>query len=180
MATQLGGVLESGVKSYTSFFGSLLGGGGGGNDPLAAYGNDLVKRLCKAGLSSSDVAFGQVLPIVASSVPSIGEGFASAVDFYLGEAGKEHLVAIQELARQPASAATDAQLLGYVLEGIRLSGNNLGAFRQACAVDVIKEEDGSEVRVQPGDRVFVSVVSSLFFLPSFPLPLLSSHPPFVQ
>lgn len=171
VATQLGGVLESGVKSQTSFFGSFFGGGGT-DDPLTAYGSDLVKRLSKAGLSSSDVAFGQVLPIVASSVPSIGEGFASAVDFYLGEQGKEHLAAIQELARQPASASADAQLLGYVLEGIRLSGNNLGAFRQVSAVDAIKEEDGGEVRVQPGDRVFVSVKSAAQSPTTFPNPSL--------
>ncbi|KAK3949467.1 heme peroxidase [Pseudoneurospora amorphoporcata] len=176
VATQLGGVLEAGVKSQTSFFASLLGGGGGGHDPLSSYGNDLVKRLSKAGLSSSDIAFGQVLPIVASSVPSIGEGFASAVDFYLDEAGKEHLAAIQELARQPAGNTADAQLLGYVLEGIRLSGNNLGAFRTASAVDAIKEatraEDGGEVRVQPGDRVFVSVKSAAQSPTTFPNPEL--------
>ncbi|EAA30613.1 fatty acid oxygenase [Neurospora crassa OR74A] len=172
VATQLGTALESAVKSQTSFFGSLLGGGGSGsnNNALTAYGNDLVKRLSKAGLSASDVAFGQVLPIVASSVPSIAEAFASAADFYLGEKGQAHLGAIQELARQPASASADAQLLGYVLEGIRLSGNALGAFRQASAVDAIKEEDGSEVRVQPGDRVFVSVKSAAQSPTTFPSP----------
>ncbi|KAJ4410035.1 hypothetical protein N0V85_004011 [Neurospora sp. IMI 360204] len=169
VATQLGGALEAGVKSQTSFFGSLLGGSSNDN-PLTAYGSDLVKRLSKAGLSASDVAFGQVLPIVASSVPSIAEGFATAVDFYLSEAGKPHLAAIQEMARQPTTAAADAQLLGYVLEGIRLSGNTLGAFRQASAVDAIKEEDGGEVRVQPGDRVFVSVKSAAQSPTTFPSP----------
>lgn len=169
VAVQLGSALEGNVKSQTSFFGSILGGGS--NDPLATYGNDLIKRLSKAGLSSSDVAFGQVLPIVASSVPSIAEGFATAVDFYLGEEGKAHLDAIRELARQPASSASDAQLLGYVLEGIRLGGNSLGAYRTASAVDVIKDEEGGEsVRVQPGDKVFVSVKSAAQSPTTFPNP----------
>lgn len=46
------------------------------------------------------------------------------------------------------------------MEGLRLSG--LGAFREAAVSDVIREDDGRQVTVQPGSRVFVNLVCSFF------------------
>lgn len=47
------------------------------------------------------------------------------MDFYLSadpkSKGKEHLPKIQALAREPPSAENDKLLLGYIMEGIRLS-----------------------------------------------------------
>jgi cytochrome P450 len=54
---------------------------------------------------------------------------------------------------------TDSLLLGYVMEGVRMAGT-FGLYRQVASADVIREDDGREVRVEAGDRVFVSFVSA--------------------
>lgn len=81
--------------------------------------------------------------------------FAQAVDYYLTE-GKQYIPEIHKLALQSSSKDTDARLLGYAMEGIRLSG--LGACREAAMSDIIREDDGRRVQVQSGSRVFVSFV----------------------
>lgn len=43
------------------------------------------------------------------------------MDFYLSPAGIEHLPSIQALASQTPSDRNDRELLGYVMEGIRMS-----------------------------------------------------------
>jgi hypothetical protein len=48
--------------------------------------------------------------------------FAQAVDFYLTDAGSKHLPEINKIACQPSSPESDALLLGYCMEGIRLAG----------------------------------------------------------
>lgn len=85
--------------------------------------------------------------------------FAQAVDFYLSAGGQPHLEAIHRIASQGSSEETDALLLGYALEGIRMAGPP-GIYRQAVAADAFTEGDGREVKVQPGDRVFVSFASA--------------------
>lgn len=71
------------------------------------------------------------------------------------------------IANSPASAETDALLLGYCMEGIRLAGT-FGSYRQATADDVIREDDGRYVHVRSGDKVFVSFVSATTTRDSFP------------
>ncbi len=44
------------------------------------------------------------------------------------------------------------------MEGIRLAGT-FGSYREAAVADTIPEDDGREVSVKAGDRVFVSFVS---------------------
>ena len=85
--------------------------------------------------------------------------FAQAVDFYLSPGGQPHIEAIYRIASQQSSQETDALLLGYALEGIRMAGPS-GIYRQATAVDAFTEDDGREVKVQPGDRIFVSFASA--------------------
>lgn len=84
--------------------------------------------------------------------------FAQAVDYYLSAPGSVHVPQINQIALSPPSKETDALLLGYAMEGIRLAGT-FGSYREATQDDVIVEDDGREVSVRRGDRVFVSFVS---------------------
>lgn len=92
---------------------------------------------------------------------------AQAVDFYLSPASKDHLPQIQKLAQKPSASETDAQLLGYALEAVRLSGFNTS--REASASATIQEDDGRRVNIRTGDRVLISIVRVtsvlLFFSP---------------
>lgn len=155
VASQLGSLIEGSVKASKGLFASKS------KDPLASYGSGLIAGLSKVGLTNADIAWGQILPIVVSSVPTQGEWFAQAVDFYLSPGGKgaAHLAEIQELAAQEPSEETDARLLGYALEGVRLGGGSAVVYRTATAVDIIREEDGCESTVQPGDKVLLNSVS---------------------
>lgn len=97
--------------------------------------------------------------------------FAQAVDYFLSLEGSKHIPELHRIATLPSSADTDALMLGYALEGVRLAGT-FGSYREAAADDVIRENDGSSsVSIRAGDRVFVSFVSGLS---SFPSPNLSS------
>lgn len=80
------------------------------------------------------------------------------MNFYLAPANAAHVDALHALAAQPPSAQTDAQLLAYALEGVRLAGSAPVHFR-AAAADAIPAADGTEVLVQPGDLVTVVPVS---------------------
>lgn len=51
-------------------------------------------------------------------------------------------------------------MLGYCMEGIRLSGA-LGSYRQAAAGDTITEDGNREVSISIGDRIFISSVSGM-------------------
>ncbi|PHH82259.1 hypothetical protein CDD83_3323 [Cordyceps sp. RAO-2017] len=81
--------------------------------------------------------------------------FAQAVDFYLCPEQQAHLDDICRLAAQGSSNESDGLLLGYALEGVRLSGPP-GFCREASDADAFTEDDGSQVRIRSGDRVFVS------------------------
>ncbi|KAM7213392.1 hem peroxidase [Rhypophila decipiens] len=153
VVNQLGTVIEGIVKSSKGMFGSKK------NDPLATYGAGLISGLSKVGLSNHDIAWGQILPIVVATVPTQGEVFAQAVDFYLSPKGEAHLAEIHELARMPESEEVDKRLLGYALEGVRLSGGITGVYRSARAAEVIREED-KEMRVQPGDKLLLSAAQA--------------------
>lgn len=78
------------------------------------------------------------------------------MDFYLSPEGQPYLEEIKRLAAQTPSEETDALLLGYAVEGIRMEGA-AGLYRKASAVDTIVEADGRKVSVRPGDRIFVSL-----------------------
>ncbi|KAK0624973.1 heme peroxidase [Bombardia bombarda] len=161
VASQLGTVIEGGVKSAKSFSGK--------KDEIRNYGAELVKGLSKAGVNNRDIAWGQILPAVTSLVPAQAELFAQAVDFYLSPKGAPHLATIHDLAAQPSSEAIDALLLGYALEGVRLSGT-FGAYREASVADSIKEDDGTLVSVQAGDRVYISLNNAATDSAHFPDP----------
>ena len=96
--------------------------------------------------------------------------FAQALDFYLSEHGTSHVAELNRVACLPSTQETDDLLLGYALEGIRLAGT-FGAYREATCEDVIVDE-GRNVPVSKGDRIFVSFVR----LPSLPLLYLPTLP----
>lgn len=162
VAEQLGKLIEASVAR-------------GGDDPggLRSHGVDMAKEATNkkggVGLTNAEVSWGIILPTAVAFVPAQGTVFAQAVDYYLTE-GKQHVAQIHQLARQGSSKTTDARLLGYALEGIRLSG--LGVCRDAPLSDTIREDDGRSVHVQSGSRVFVSLVGPPLraFFPSSPLP----------
>lgn len=143
VAGQLASLVERTVKSPKAK-----------NDPLSAYGTQVVKSLSKAGLKTQDITWNHVLATCAAVVSYQAKLFVEAVDFYLSPKGAPHLETIQSLAAQQPSEQTDALLLGYALEGIRLSGSSRLYF-QATAADSIPAEDGNTISVQPGDPICV-------------------------
>ncbi|POS70390.1 linoleate diol synthase [Diaporthe helianthi] len=120
ISEQLCKVIESntgaGGRGFKSFFGSASRA-----DSVQMYGTEMIKGWGKGGMSSSDIALGHILPTASHIVAIQGAAFAQAVDFYLSPAGKQHLPKIQALASQASSGEDDKLLLGYIMEGIRLS-----------------------------------------------------------
>lgn len=176
VAQQLGKLIETNVKIAAGFgLKGLFTGSPAKGDPLSAYGVNLIKSLAKSGLGTSDIAWSQILPTAGAMVPNQAEVFAQAVDFYLSDAGSGHLPEIHRVANLPDSDEADALLLGYAMEGVRLAGT-FGSYREAAVADTIREDDGREVPVKAGDRVFVSFVSlSLHLVSLDSLPAHSRH-----
>jgi hypothetical protein len=73
VATQLGQLIEANVKSVTGFGVRSLFGSSNKEDPLAAYGEELIKGLHKGGQSAYDITWSQILPTSAAAVPTIAE-----------------------------------------------------------------------------------------------------------
>ncbi|KIH93820.1 prostaglandin-endoperoxide synthase 1 [Sporothrix brasiliensis 5110] len=163
VCTQLGSLIESNVKLALGLGMRAMFSGPAPNkkaqDSLAAYGINMTKGLHKSGLDAKEIAWSQILPTAGAMVPNQAEVFAQAVDFFLTPAGSVHIPDIHRIANEPESPENDALLLGYAMEGIRLAGT-FGSYRKAAVADVIKEDDGREVPVKVGDRVFVSFVSA--------------------
>ncbi|KAJ0163325.1 Linoleate 10R-lipoxygenase [Colletotrichum tanaceti] len=169
-ATMLGKLIETNVKVTTKVgLRGLFSGSPDKTDPLASYGTNVIKGLAKAGLSAYDIAWSQILPTAGAMVPNQAQVFAQAVDYYLSPPGAAHLEQIHKTAASPSTKESDALLLGYAMEGIRLAGT-FGSYREATRDDVIVEDDGREVPVRRGDRVFVSFVSAAKDPENFPRP----------
>ncbi|KAK9441774.1 heme peroxidase [Metarhizium brunneum] len=129
------------------------------SDDLSMYGVNLIKGLSKAGLGAHDIVCSHVLPVAGAMVPVQAQAFAQAVDWYLSPEGQEYIPELQRLAVAESSPENDALLLGYAMEGVRLA-SAFGLFREAAETETIKEDDGREVHVKAGDRVFVSLASA--------------------
>ncbi|KAL5627788.1 hypothetical protein BROUX41_002536 [Berkeleyomyces rouxiae] len=138
-------------------------------EPLATYGKNIIRALIKEGYSYDDIVNSHILPTAGAMVPNQAQVFAQAVDFYLSDEGKVHIPALYDLATSSPSEATDALLLGYAMEGIRLAGT-FGAYREATVANTVIEDDGRQVRVKAGDRVFVSFVGAARDPNHFPNP----------
>lgn len=66
------------------------------------------------------------------------------------------MASVQKLARGTPSEETNAELLGYALEAVRLTG--VTATREACAAETVVEDDGARLSVRAGDRILVNLV----------------------
>ncbi|CZS85543.1 unnamed protein product [Fusarium graminearum] len=161
VAQQLGKIVEMNVKLATSvgIKGLFTSKPNKNDDPLAAYGENMAKGLKKAGLSIDDIVWSQILPTAGAMVPNQAQVFAQTLDWYLSPAGEKYRPELHRIAALETGDETDALLLGYAMEGIRMAGT-FGLYREATTADVIQEDDGREVPVKAGDRVFVSFVTA--------------------
>jgi cytochrome P450 len=171
VAQQLGKIIEMNVKLATSVGvkGLFTSKSNKNDDPLAAYGENMAKGLKKAGLSIDDIVWSQILPTAGAMVPNQAQVFAQTLDWYLSPAGEKYRPELHRIAALETGNETDALLLGYAMEGIRMAGT-FGLYREATTADVIQEDDGREVPVKAGDRVFVSFVSAAKDPSIFPNP----------
>ncbi|KAH8683552.1 heme peroxidase [Ilyonectria robusta] len=169
VATQLGKVIEMNVKLATTLGMSGFFTKQDKSDPLASYGVSLAKCLKKEGLSTDDIVWSQILPTAGAMVPNQGQAFAQSVDWYLSPAGEQYRAELHRIALLESGAETDALLLGYAMEGVRMAGG-LGLHREAVSSDVIAEDDGCKVNIQAGDKVFVSFTSAAKNAAHFPSP----------
>ncbi|KAH7143587.1 heme peroxidase [Dactylonectria macrodidyma] len=170
-AAQLAKVIEMNVKLATT-----LGMAGfftkqDKSDPLASYGVALAKSLKKEGLSVQDIVWSQVLPTAAALVPNQGQVFAQSVDWYLSPAAEQYRAEIHRISLLESGPETDALLLGYALEGVRMSGG-LGLHREAVSPDIVAEDNGRKVSVQPGTKIVVSFAAAARNAAHFPDPEL--------
>jgi cytochrome P450 len=65
------------------------------------------------------------------------------------------MATIARIASQEPDELSDAALLGYALEGIRLSGA-FGQYRQSTTTETISEDGGVQTPINAGDHVFVA------------------------
>lgn len=79
-----------------------------------------------------------------------------------------HLAEIYALASQQPSAANDALLLGYALEGVRLSPSPSKVHFEATNSSTVFADNNTAVSVQAGDRVTISSVCFFFLLSPLP------------
>lgn len=74
MATQLGKLIEANVKLVTGLgLRGFFAGKPNKDDPLGAYGINLIRGLHKSGLSVSDIAWSHLLPTAGASVPNVAQ-----------------------------------------------------------------------------------------------------------
>ncbi|PGH07589.1 hypothetical protein AJ80_07978 [Polytolypa hystricis UAMH7299] len=166
---QLGKIVEAYVKSVggTGIISGVLDHFRRGENALKDYGVHMIRRLLDSGLSPTEATWSQILPTAGAMVPNQSQVFTQIIDFYLSEEGSVHLPEINRLARED-SEESDDKLLHYCMEGIRLNGT-FGLYREAVAAAVVND-NGKEVVVNPGDKVFVSFVSAARDPNIFPLP----------
>jgi hypothetical protein len=78
------------------------------------------------------------------------------MDYYLSDEGQCHLPDIHRLANEDTTESDD-KLMHYAMEAIRLNGT-FGSYRESHTTTTI-DDDGRQVPIKPGDKVFVSFVS---------------------
>ncbi|KAH0555974.1 hypothetical protein GP486_006081, partial [Trichoglossum hirsutum] len=166
---QLGKLIEANVKAvhYTGFIAGVIDSFHQENAALKDYGVHMVRRLLDSGLSVEQTTWSQILPTAGAMVANQAQVFAQVLDFYLSDEGKAHLPEINRLAKLDTAEA-DEKLLHYAMEGIRMAGT-FGLYREAAESMVIND-NGRDVPVMAGDRVFVSFVSAARDPKVFPNP----------
>ncbi|EGE05562.1 fatty acid oxygenase [Trichophyton equinum CBS 127.97] len=167
VAQQLGQIMEARVKAVKGSILSLFSRMGENKNALAEYGVHMIRRLLDSGLSVEQVTWSQVMPTAGAMIPNQAQVFTQIIDYYLSEEGKVHLPDIKRWAKERTEEA-DEKLLHYCMEGIRLNGT-FGSYREStAALDI--DDDGRNVSVKPGDKVFVSFVGAARDPNIFPSP----------
>ncbi|KAK1833462.1 linoleate diol synthase [Podospora conica] len=158
VATQLATIVEGGLKGSGGYFAKKT-------QPISVFGAELVKGLAKGG---KDAAWTQILPTAAALAPTQSTVFAQAVDYYLSpNKGHAHHAQIHAVACQPPSAETDALLLGYALEGARLSGAAGVHLESVAPTAAEKTADGP---VPEPEKIYVSFTKTCKDAHCFPEP----------
>jgi linoleate 10R-lipoxygenase len=159
LANMLGKLIEVNIKSVTatSFASKFFDSRRENANALAEYGIHMIRRLSETGMSTYDMAFSQIMPTACAMVPNQSQVFTQIMDYYLSEEGLKYLPDIQRLAKVD-SKESDEKLLRYVNEGIRLNGT-FGSYRRA-EVNHTFDDDGQEISVKPGDKVFCGFVKA--------------------
>jgi linoleate 10R-lipoxygenase len=117
----------------------------------------MIQRLLETGMGPSEVTFSQILPTAVAMVPNQAQVFTQIIDYYLSDEGQKHLVPINRIAKED-SLESDDKLLRYCMEAIRLHGI-FGSYREA-KTNVTLKDQGRRLNIKPGEKVFVSFVSS--------------------
>ncbi|KAL9587477.1 MAG: hypothetical protein Q9212_000179 [Teloschistes hypoglaucus] len=159
VAQQLGKIVEANVKSVsmTGLISGIVDKLRENNNPLADYGVHMVRQLLNSGLSEDEVTWSQILPTAGAMVANQAQVFTQLLDYYLSDQGKQHLPSINKYAKMDTAEADD-KILHYAMEGIRLNGT-FGSYRESQIHDTI-DDNGRQVRIKPGDKVFCSFVQA--------------------
>jgi len=159
LAQQLGKLVEANVKSVTAnkILSNVIDNLRGNKDGLGEYGVHMIRRLSESGLTPAEITWSQILPTAMAMVPNQAQVFTQIIDYYMSAEGKVHLSEINRLAKENTPESDD-KLLHYAMEGIRLNGT-FGSYRESQVSTTI-DDNGSQVYVKPGDKVFVSFVSA--------------------
>ncbi|KAJ5728443.1 hypothetical protein N7493_004773 [Penicillium malachiteum] len=168
VAQQLGSVVEATVKADTNsgLLSGLMNSFRPHDNALREFGTAALRRLQESGLTSSEIAWSQIIPTIVSLVPTQGQVFTQVIEYYTGE-GKQYLPEINRLAKEE-SPENDEQLYRYCLEAIRINGT-FGALREA-QTSVTIQDNGKAVEIQPGNEVFASFVEANHDASVFPDP----------
>ncbi|RVX69773.1 hypothetical protein B0A52_06418 [Exophiala mesophila] len=158
LATTLGNLIEANVKSViaTRFASRFLDSFRENDTPLSEYGIHMIRRLSETDMTAHEMAFSQIMPTAIAMVPNQSQVFTQIMDYYLGE-GLSHLPHIQQLALDN-SEESEVILQRYVNEAIRLNGT-FGSYRLSQTSHVFAD-NGRQVQVEPGEKVFCSFVGA--------------------
>ncbi|KAI9888686.1 MAG: hypothetical protein M1814_006542 [Vezdaea aestivalis] len=166
---QIGKLVEANVKAVnaTGWIAGIVDSRHQNHGHLQDYGVHMIRRLLESGMGPYEVAWSQVLPTACAMVPNQAQVFTQALDYFLSEEGKVHLPEIKRLAKLDTPEA-DEIILHYCMEGIRMNGT-FGSYREST-VDTTVDDNGRQVHIKKGDRVFVSFVDAAREEKYFPEP----------
>lgn len=93
VAAKLGAAVETNVKLNVSLgIRGLFTGPKPKNDPLSAYGVNLVKGLAKAGLSAEEITWSQVMPTAGAMVPNQAQVVSAGIRSHSVERNLTYLI----------------------------------------------------------------------------------------
>ncbi|KAI9681280.1 MAG: hypothetical protein M1817_002563 [Caeruleum heppii] len=169
LATQLGKLVEVNVEAVnvTGWLTGMIERLHEPHTALTGYGRHMIQMLLRTGMSSHDIAWGQILPSAAAMVANQGQVFAQIVDYYLSDDGKVHLPEINRLSKLDTADAED-KLLHYAMEGIRIAGA-FGSYREVKN-KISVEDHGKVLEFEPGEKILISFVQYAKDPKAFPEP----------